>query len=467
MMQKMHERMKTNVDIGELEETVSFRLAHEPIPGMLRRLTTTFTAASDDHIGTNVNATIHMTTIPANEIPPEVERVDVNDANAALRVGVLSDAEPNDLKLMDCSLSTSTCVVNGTVPNPNATSLHRRLDNRRLCGSWVAATVARVVCSIGCNWAIDKVYEFICKPVQKFLCDSSKIQGKQLCYDVVSWAVCGKDFKSPDDGKQAIRDRVVKAGGISSYERNDIVAALERLPIRDQFIRVREQSIKLCTEICTVVMVVIWTFIQSCFPASAQVMTPTGLMAMSQISPGVSVLTPTGFKPIYFMGDADQRTNSYIVLRTASGHQLTLSGDHFIYADGEYRFAKNVQLGHEVPISNATSSFTSVVTSINISFKQGAYNPYVEGGQIIINGEVASYEGVVASCHSSVGLFEGIIPDRYLPSIYETLFKPILMIYHAKPKAIKAFHAMYVDKGSISEHPITKIIQDAVCALLV
>merc|ERR1719161_3539925 len=150
------------------------------------------------------------------------------------------------------------------------------------------------------------------------------------------------------------------------------------------------------------------------------------------------------------MGDADQRMNSYIVLRTASGHELMLSGDHFIYAEGEYRFAKNVQRGHHVQIfHNSSTSVTSMVTSISISFEQGAYNPYVEGGEIIIKGKKAGspeYEGVVASCHSSVGLFEGIIPDRYLPSIYEIVFKPILMIHQAMPKAMQTFHEMYLDK---------------------
>lgn len=191
---------------------------------------------------------------------------------------------------------------------------------------------------------------------------------------------------------------------------------------------------------------------------------PSGFLDMSQTKPGVHVWTPSGFKPIYFMGDADRRLNSYIILRTESGHELTLSGDHFVHADGEYRLAKNVQLGQIIPIFNSTSS---AVTSINFSFEEGAYNPYVEGGQLIIGGDVASYGGVVASCHSTVGLFEGIIPDKYLPYIYEALFKPILMVYKLNPKAINAFHDMYLDKGAVSAHPVTKIIKDALHAILV
>lgn len=385
LMETMRDNMIQNVDIGEREETVSFKLVHEPIKGNLRRLTT---IAAEE-----LNATIHFSSMPADQVPPEVEQIDFNDTTAAMRVGVISDAEPNDLMLLDCSLIEGTCVVNSTVANYNATSSDRRLFNRKD--------------PFGLNfrkW----------KPPTPEAISFGQMQCKSPCN---------------------LADRLSALLSGSGA----------------------------CKPICTMVMVTVYTFQRACFPASSQVITPSGLVAMDQTRPGMPVLTPTGFKPIYFMGDADQRVNSYVVLRTASGQQLTLSGDHFVQADGEYRFAKNVQIGQKILISNGSNS---AVTSISFSFEQGAYNPYVEGGELIIDGGAASNGGIVASCHSSVGLFEGIVPDRYLPYIYEVLFKPILMIYYAKPKAIKVFHEMYVDQGAVSEHPITKISKDAVNALL-
>lgn len=528
LMKIVRDDMNQNDDIGEREETVSFKLSHEPIQGNLRRLTA---IAAEE-----LNATIHLSSMPADQVPPEVEQVDFNDTTAAIRVGIISDAEPNDLMLLDCSLIEGTCVVNGTVANYNATSSDRRLDDRRLFGSW--QDVKRTYCKwtpqyvkrTKCKWThkyekkerckmtykaetkqrcetkykdvMSTFYHPNCNAIQSYMCERVRDDSRQhsACMNDAHRAVCGR--KIPFRGISEVRDSL-RNGGFHMLEHK--WRLIDNLPDTAKYFRLEQRSTgrkvedgkrctsysekvpdkRICTpysvrvpdkqictpysvrvrdrRICTTYTVKVYSFQRACFPASAQVITPSGLVAMDQTRPGMPVLTPTGFKPIYFMGDADQRVNSYVVLHIASGQQLTLSGDHFVQADGEYRFAKNVQIGQKLLMSNGSNS---AVTSISFSFEQGAYNPYVEGGELIIDGGAASNGGIVASCHSSVGLFEGIVPDRYLPYIYEVLFKPILMIYYAKPKAIKVFHEMYVDQGAVSEHPITKISKDAVSALL-
>lgn len=449
----------SNAQIGSQEWTMNLRLSHPvkndaPHHRPLRMLSEAVPIDGGD-AGKSVNATIHATTMPEDQVPPGVERVDLDDPDAEVGLGVVSQAEPETLKRMKCSLKKAECKVNGTIENyDESRRLLSSAEARRTCGAWAPKAVAAVACNLICNWVAQTVYRFLCGLVQDTICNGGSIQNKLKCYEAIEWTVCNRDWKSKSEGKTKLRLRFAEKG----FPKGDYDFYLRMINgLGDDHFKIAKVVIQECVSVCTVIVVIIWYFIASCFPGSALVITPSGPMPISHTAPGMPVLTPDGsFKDIYFMGHADQHENSYVVLHTASGHKLTLSGDHFVFADEEYRFAKNVQLGQRVPIFNASDS---AVTSIEFALLPGAYNPYVVGGQLIV-------DMAVHSCHSS-WLLEGIISEKYLPYIYEKLMYPLVMIYRFKPKAMKAFHEMYIDNGAVSDHSLVKIMKDAVCALLV
>lgn len=189
---------------------------------------------------------------------------------------------------------------------------------------------------------------------------------------------------------------------------------------------------------------------------------------MPLVRPGMLVLTPSGFKPVYFMGEADDtRATSYVILHTTSGDVLTQSGDHFLYADGEHRFTKHIQIGQKIRFFNGSISETHVA-SIQFQSQVGAYNPYVVGGEIIVEEDIPSRVGIsrtVRSCHSSVGLLEGIVADKDLHDYYEMLFSVIHALHIAMPNASTLFYEEWRNKGAISDHPISLITFKAFLAL--
>ena len=73
----------------------------------------------------------------------------------------------------------------------------------------------------------------------------------------------------------------------------------------------------------------------------------------------------------------------------------------------------------------------AAVHSISETMELGLFNPYVRGGNIVVN-------GIVASPHSE-WILDNVVPSSlrgYLPHIYEAILTPIYYIYLAVGPAI-------------------------------
>lgn len=216
-----------------------------------------------------------------------------------------------------------------------------------------------------------------------------------------------------------------------------------------------------CERVCYKALVWIASAV-SCLPPETVAVTPSGPRALGDLAVGDKILTPAGFKPIYFNGHATfTRPVWYVVLTMASGHVLKLSGDHYAFTDGQYRMAKHVRENMTVTVYNRTSlePLLSHVHSVGHEVIPGAFNWYVEGGLTILN-------YTLVSVHSSAFGLERLVAENDAPSAYEFLFAPLRMIFDAKPAAIRCFLAKYVGQdGAVSDDSILAIANKAIACL--
>jgi Hint module len=77
----------------------------------------------------------------------------------------------------------------------------------------------------------------------------------------------------------------------------------------------------------------------------------------------------------------------FVVIRTASGHSISLTPGHYIYVNGVLTSAASVKIGDELDLS---TSAHSTVISVSETVQTGLFNPQTLHGDIAVNGIIAS-----------------------------------------------------------------------------
>lgn len=149
-----------------------------------------------------------------------------------------------------------------------------------------------------------------------------------------------------------------------------------------------------------------------CFPGSATVLAEDGhLLEMSHLSVGDRVLSVDRDGALQYNDvitflhrDVTQRM-TFQRVRTAEGHDLTLTPDHLIFTarklGGELdwyapTFAADVQDGSFLYAADATDAKPRVVRVVSVStvVKEGVYAPLTSRGSVVV-------DGLVTSCYAS------------------------------------------------------------------
>ncbi|KXZ41335.1 hypothetical protein GPECTOR_541g547 [Gonium pectorale] len=146
------------------------------------------------------------------------------------------------------------------------------------------------------------------------------------------------------------------------------------------------------------------------------------------------------YREVYLFGHREaDRVNPYVHL-TAGGRTLVGTQRHFLPVcvsrctqqdleagsiTLENRRFEDVRVGDLLLLSAGGSSFAlAPVTAVDVMLTRGAYNPYVRGADLVV-------DGVVASPHSD-WILDWAAPasmDRYLPYVYEVLLAPVYGLY--------------------------------------
>jgi len=216
--------------------------------------------------------------------------------------------------------------------------------------------------------------------------------------------------------------------------------------------------------------------VASCFPGDSIVITPTGKKSISRLEVGDKVLTVsrTGsllFEEIYLLGHKDSRSvGLFVQIHTDNNATLRLTRDHQIPFTSQvdkattYGPAAGVRVGHYVRVVSDGSTAVSLsrVTAVEEVFAQGYFNPYTMGGNIVV-------DGVVASCHSSFVLDK--LFDRVgisIPAGYQAVFGPLRVIF--KAVGAKSFQNIQFLVDGIVEMvnhphlPWTQIVRNGFCS---
>ena len=179
--------------------------------------------------------------------------------------------------------------------------------------------------------------------------------------------------------------------------------------------------------------------VSTCFPGDSIVITPTGKKLISHLEVGDKVLTVsrTGmvlFEEIYLLGHKDFRSvGLFLQIHTDNNATLRLTRDHQIPFTSQvdkatnYGPAAGVKVGDYVRVVSDGSTTVSLgkVTAVEEILAQGYFNPYTMGGNIVV-------DGVVASCHSSFvldKLFNRV--GISIPAGYQAVFGPLRVIFKA------------------------------------
>lgn len=181
-----------------------------------------------------------------------------------------------------------------------------------------------------------------------------------------------------------------------------------------------------------------------CFPANAMVeVNGKGLTSMKDLAYGDNVQTVNKYGAIqygevYLFGHRDEMTvKEFVNLKTADGKNLRLTETHFARVCTSHCnqealqagksimrnvYAKDVVVGDVMMVAGETVEFV-VVVHVGKSIERGLYNPYVRGGNIVV-------DGTVASVHSEWVLDSlPFLKAAWLPDIYETMFLPVYLLY--------------------------------------
>ncbi|KXZ41320.1 hypothetical protein GPECTOR_555g573 [Gonium pectorale] len=146
------------------------------------------------------------------------------------------------------------------------------------------------------------------------------------------------------------------------------------------------------------------------------------------------------FREVYLFGHRDAALAVPYVHLTAGGRTLVGSEGHFLPVcarrcteadlqagtiELENRRFRDVRAGDVLLISTGDSSFAlAPVSAVDVLMARGAFNPYVRGADLVV-------DGVVASPHSD-WILDWATPApmvRHLPYVYEILLAPVYGLY--------------------------------------
>jgi hypothetical protein len=176
------------------------------------------------------------------------------------------------------------------------------------------------------------------------------------------------------------------------------------------------------------------TLSSGCFPGSARARTPAGHRLMRDLSVGTLLLTSQGFAPAYLNSHQDPLAHVQMVqVTTLSNHSLVLTPDHYLpLPGGHYRSAGQLAVGDELLVQAADDTFApSPISSLELLWEQGLFNPLTTQGDLVVN-------GVLASCHSSWFL-EGYLPESYIVPLYQAVLMPLRGLYRIAPCWMERF----------------------------
>eukprot|EP00042_Codosiga_hollandica_P043426 m.411280 g.411280 ORF g.411280 m.411280 type:complete len:242 (-) comp56552_c0_seq12:132-857(-) len=151
---------------------------------------------------------------------------------------------------------------------------------------------------------------------------------------------------------------------------------------------------------------------RSCFPEDATVELENGdTKTMAQLAVGDKVLVgPNLFSEVYMFSHKNtDATSSFVTLTTSANQSVSLTADHYTYANGKLMTAGSVKVG-DVLLAADGSEVT--VTAVSSTTGRGLYNPHTLQGDIVVNGiKTSSYTAAVS------------------PGLAHSLLWPIRMLY--------------------------------------
>eukprot|EP00042_Codosiga_hollandica_P043432 m.411249 g.411249 ORF g.411249 m.411249 type:complete len:246 (-) comp56552_c0_seq5:132-869(-) len=149
-----------------------------------------------------------------------------------------------------------------------------------------------------------------------------------------------------------------------------------------------------------------------CFPEDATVELENGdTKTMAQLAVGDKVLVgPNLFSEVYMFSHKNtDATSSFVTLTTSANQSVSLTADHYTYANGKLMTAGSVKVG-DVLLAADGSEVT--VTAVSSTTGRGLYNPHTLQGDIVVNGiKTSSYTAAVS------------------PGLAHSLLWPIRMLY--------------------------------------
>jgi hypothetical protein len=128
----------------------------------------------------------------------------------------------------------------------------------------------------------------------------------------------------------------------------------------------------------------------SCFAGHALVELESGMhRRMDQLLIGdrVKVAQRTFSDVFMFTHKLHNVVATFVVIRTASGHSISLTPGHYIYVNGVLTPAASVKIGDEFELSTGGRT---IVVSVSEAAQTGLFNPQTLHGDIFVNGILAS-----------------------------------------------------------------------------
>ncbi|CAN8066607.1 unnamed protein product [Agarophyton chilense] len=127
-----------------------------------------------------------------------------------------------------------------------------------------------------------------------------------------------------------------------------------------------------------------------CFPASATVTTVEGeSVRMADLQPGQYIHHNehgASSRVFFFTHRTAKPELTFYRISTASGHAVTMTGKHYLYANGRLTAAHAVQVGQML----RTKAGESAVTSVHRVKETGLYAPHSMHGDLVVDGIVVS-----------------------------------------------------------------------------
>jgi len=138
-----------------------------------------------------------------------------------------------------------------------------------------------------------------------------------------------------------------------------------------------------------------------CFPASAQVSLRNGAsIRMSQLRAGhheIAVPTLRGYSPVFLFTHRDLEVSysNFRRITTATGHAITITNDHYLYANGRLAAARTVRKGDHLEL--ITGKLSPVVSVETHHVERGLIAPHtLHSKDLYVNGiRTSSYTRAV------------------------------------------------------------------------